>query len=640
MAVTNNNWLNANSTRRYPLDDKATGEADDGTEFPHDIVVDMRLRFPELTAKFAAISSVNCTSKIVTITISGCSEYTLSTNEADPAPQFTPLAVVSLPKPVISGVPYAVRPISDGVYGWVVFGEGTERRISARFSKVSQALIAPRAALPYKSGGVKSVSANDASATLAKDVLLRAVGDLDISYGTRSVRGIGEVKAIVFRLSNQASSANLFEKYIGKCQGRPESESCKKISVEYLNNIRPDCSGNINLSFISNQISAKRIISTQTTGLAVEIPLGMAEVCTQNDYLPDQNGKLPNEYTDVCQAIADAAGDQDAIAETSNAVTDNPSLSSSVLASTLLPYLDALDKPVGSEEAPSHFEFINSTYFYKDTTFHRGFPAGPDTNGLAVYSTGSRFAAVWNDPSNDSHIYQRDYPLVSTTGNRASVSFAFTPSATTGTAGVILDYCTVYSESCNKYIKAYIIGVFNLSSKRLEVYRWAGLSWILAAKSSPIPGLAGGTWYTIDFQKDITQTSGTKVQYRLNIFYAIDYWSTLIPIPISSSSAVWSGSQSSLSSNSSAVWPELNSSLNSSSSAVWPELNSSLSSSSESYVEVNNTPLPAAGYSVSMADISLGELSLYSESNGESDCLTGFGTINNGAITFSYFFVG
>ena len=84
MAVTNNNWLNANSTRRYPLDDKATGEADDGTEFPHDIIVDMRLRFPELTAKFAAISSINCTSKIVTITISGCDSYTLSTDEIDP----------------------------------------------------------------------------------------------------------------------------------------------------------------------------------------------------------------------------------------------------------------------------------------------------------------------------------------------------------------------------------------------------------------------------------------------------------------------------------------------------------------------------------------------------------------------------
>jgi hypothetical protein len=631
MAITNNNWLNANSTRRYPLDDKATGEADDGAEFPHDIIVDMRLRFPELTAKFAAVSSVNCTGKIVTVTISGCNNYTLSTDEADPVSQFTPLAVVSLPKPVISGVPYAVRPVANGVYGWIVFGEGTERRISARFSKVSQALLAPRAALSYKSEGVRSISTNDASVALTKDVLLRAVGDLDISYGTRNVQGIGEVNAIVFRLSNQSSSANLFEKYIGKCQGRPESESCKKISVEYLNNIRPDCFGNINLSFISNQISAKRIISTQITGLAVEIPLGMAEVCTQNDYLPDQNGKLPNEYTDVCQAIADAAGDQDAIAETSNAVTDNPSLSSSVLESTLLPYLDALDKPVGSEEAPRHFEFINSTYFYKDTTFHRGFPAGPDSNGLAVYNTGSRFAAVWNDPSNDSHVYQRDYPPASTTGNRASISFAFAPSTTTGTAGVILDYCTVYSESCNKYIKAYIIGVFNLSSKRLEVYRWAGLSWILVAKSPPISGLAGGTWYTIDFQKDINQTSGTKVQYRLNIFYAADYWSTLIPIPISSSSSseVWPGLQNS--SSSSEVWPGLQ---NSSSSSAGPV------SSSESYVEVNETPLPAAGYSVSIADISLGELSLYSESNGLTDCLTGFGTVNNGAITFSYFFVG
>ena len=453
MAVTNNNWFNTNSTRRYPLDDKATGEADDGIDFPNDIIVDLRLRFPESIAKFAAVSSVNCTSNIITVTISGCNNYSTSTNEADPVGQFTPLAVLSLPKPIVSNIPYAVRPIANGVSGWIVFGEGTERAILARFSKASQALIAPRAALPYKSSGVNSVSANDVGLALHKDVVLRSVGDLDISSGVRTVKDIGEVNAIIFRLNSQTPDANLFEKYLGKCQGRPESNSCKKVSVEYLNNVYPDCDGNINLSFISNQITAKPIVAPNTTGLVVEMPLGMAEACTKNDYLPDENGSLPNEYNDVCAPISALDGDQDSIATTSNRVEENPSLSSSVLESTLLPYLDPLAHFEGSEETPKHFEFINSNYIYKNTPFHRGFPGGVDSHGLAVSNTGSRFVAVWNDPSNDIHNYQSDYPFTSTTGNRASVSFVFYPTTITGTAGVILDYCTVYSESCNKYIK-------------------------------------------------------------------------------------------------------------------------------------------------------------------------------------------
>ena len=41
MALFNNNWFNLNSTRRYPIDDSATGESDTGLDFPNDIIVDI-----------------------------------------------------------------------------------------------------------------------------------------------------------------------------------------------------------------------------------------------------------------------------------------------------------------------------------------------------------------------------------------------------------------------------------------------------------------------------------------------------------------------------------------------------------------------------------------------------------------------
>ena len=170
MAILNNNWFNLNSIKRYPIDDKATGESDVGLDIPNDIVVDVRLRFPETTAKFAAISSVHCGPGIVTVTFLGCQDYPVNTGELDAAPQFIPLAVISIPKPVLVGIPYSLTPMTDGVMGWIVFGEGVEQKFSATFTNTSQAILAPRAASPYTVAGVSSISVNNNEVKLKKDI--------------------------------------------------------------------------------------------------------------------------------------------------------------------------------------------------------------------------------------------------------------------------------------------------------------------------------------------------------------------------------------------------------------------------------------------------------------------------------------
>ena len=619
MAVINNNWFNSNSTKRYPVDDAATGESDEGFELPTDLIVDLRIRFPDSLCMFASIGSINCTAKIVTVTFLGCARYPLETGEEDPYDQFKPLAVVSVPKPIVAGVPYSLTAITKGVVGWIVFGEGIEKTFSARFSKASQSIIAPRAAMTYRLAGVTSISVNNETTLLNKDVLLKPIGDLDIVHGQRYVKGVGTVEALIFKLKSQTSTENLYKKYIGKCQGRPESESCNKISVEYLNNIQPDCYGNINLVFSRNQITSTTIVNSDLKGIAVEMPLGMAEACVKNDFLPDDSGKLPNEYADECADVAASEGDQDAIAETGNTVNINPTLNSEVIAPTMLPYADNLIKPIYSTSVPSHFEVVNGSYQFVDTAFNRGFPLGKEGSGLAVVSKGSRFTSVWNDPATDSHTYQRNYPYEAGVGVRASVTFVFSSGATTGSAGVILDYCTVYSEACSKYVKTYVIGVFNFSSKCLEVYRWDGLSWISSGKSAPVINVKSGVWYSLDFQKDTSYNlPNDKAYYRLRMFLANEYW----PIPANttySSSSEYLNVSSSQSSQSSY-------SESSSGSSDYPE-----------YIAPVVTPIP--GYSADIDLYVIASINLQLSNYEDSECLVGFGTVGSGSVVFSHFFV-
>lgn len=514
MTILNNNWFNGNSTKRYPLDDIATGESDDGRDFPHNLLVDLRLGLPGSLCKFAAISSIHCTRAIITVTIIGSDSYPTNPGEQNPGYDFKPLAVLSIAQPALVGIPYALTPISRGVVGWIVLGEGVESNYSARFSNFSQAIVLPRLAVPYaESSGVTSISVNEEEDVLIKDVLFKADGDIEVIQACdREVAGVGIVKAIVFRLKQ---TAGLFKKYKGKCQGRPESDSCDKISVEYINNIPPDCAGNITIQFSGNQIRAQELIIDNpvdyTTGLALEIPLGLAEACTRDDFLPGTDGRLPNQFEDECEGVSD--GDQDDTAETGCALEETD-LSLSEGADALgLPYLDTLDyEGVGP---PSFFTMVNSTFTYATVA---------SKNGLKVTSFGSKFLALWVSPLASDRSYIANYTTAGaseTTGNRLSISFLVTQGGSNGSPGVVLDYTTEYSSSLGCYIRTYIMGAFDYRTRRLVITQWRGADLLSGYQSAPIQGIVTGQWYSLDFLKD---TQHTFIQYKLHLYNFDAYW--------------------------------------------------------------------------------------------------------------------
>lgn len=591
MALFNNNWFNLNSTRRYPLEDSATGESDAGVDFPNDIIVDIRLRFPDSLCRYCSLSGVNISKSIVTVTIVGHSNFPEAGSSSSYGSQgFYPVAVISLPKPVISGIPYRLSNFSDGVSGWIVFGEGVENTFSARFSESSQALISVKAAASYREHPVKSINILNSNVSLTGDVLLKSSGDLSVTIENRTIRGVGVRKCVVFSLNSEGSLENLYQKYLGKCEIRPESESCNKVSVEYINNIAPDCDGNINLSFSGNGLVGQKIInSSNILGMAVELPLGMAEACTKNDYLPDNDGKLPNEYVDECEAIAAAEGNQDSITDCDN-INLNNSMSSSSLSSTNLPYLDTLISEVGSSTPPSHFEFINSKYERITTLRNRGFPLNSSGyKGLSVLTSGSRFLAVWNDLACSDHSFIREIDIADT-GIRASVSLTFLEAVTSGAAGVVIDYATVYSDNFKAYISTYVIGVLDFPARRIKIYRWLGYSWLLIGQSDIINSLTIDSWYSLDLQKanEGNQNNYGTRRYTLRLYESYRYW---------------------LDGNSPVASPP------------------------------NGTP--SSGYSgQSMSSYLLATVDAYADAYSVTDGIAGFGTIGNSKVAFSYFFVG
>ena len=586
MAILNNNWFNLNSTRRYPVDDFATGETDSGIDMPNDIIADARLRFPRSAGRFASISSITCSSRIITVTFVGHEHHPneTSTSSSYSSEEFQPLAVISLPKPVTPNTPYPVRALTNGVFGWIVFGEGLEKGFLGRFSSSGQAVLLPRLAYSYGVYPVTSLSILDNQDKLTKDITLRGIGDLKITKESRYIEGVGTTDAMVFRLENQSSTSSIFKKYIGKCQGKPESESCMKESVEYINDIYPDCNGNININFSQNGLHQKEIVDSVLVGIALEMPLGLAEACTSNDYLPDSGGNLPNEYPDVCEAVAASEGDQDTTAETSNLIDSYQSLSISHVDLTTLPYIDPLVGDPG-DPPPYRMESVKGGFEYATSVYDRGFPEDWGTDGWIVTSPGSRSLAIWNDHAAYDHSFTKNISTF-TTGARASVTLMFSPLSSLGSGGVALDFATAYVSSCDKYVKTYLLGAIDFSTKTLKILYWNGFSFEVLAASLAINGIVPGEWYSLDFQKDTADVAAGGIKYKLRLYTAETYWTDTTV-----------------------------------SSSLWTELHS--------------TPYP--GYYTSINAGVIESVEVYAPNSGASN-YCGVGTIT-GKPTFSYFFV-
>lgn len=293
------NWYNANEARSYPLDTAATGDSDTGVQMPPDILVDCHLRFPDTVGRYAYISSVHASSSLVSITFlasdvsaieSGCDSESQSAQTS-----FVPLAAVNITAAEFEpGKQVLVSAFYPGVGGWIVLGHNAfKKNYSARFSSVQQSMLLPRVARAYNELPISSVAKLHHSTPLTGLVLLKAGNDIEIVKDQRLINGEWR-DALIVRLSDVVNQ-QVLAKYTGACGGRPESVTCVKPVITSINSVKPDCNGNINLTFTTTCIYP----GYDQDGMVIDYCMGLAEACLKETHLP-VDGELPHQYTDDC----------------------------------------------------------------------------------------------------------------------------------------------------------------------------------------------------------------------------------------------------------------------------------------------------------------------------------------------------
>jgi len=229
----------------------------------------------------------------------------------DTSTDYSPLAVLSVARPVQVGRAYPVTPQAAGVGGWVSFGSGANGEPwSGRFSRAGQSRLTSRAGKPYRPLPVLSVQALNADARLTGLVTLRAEAPLSLTKEERDVDGALR-DCIVVRLVETAgvdgfpvptdlavgeTQQSVFQLFAGPCSGRPEAGTCGcPQPLQFVNAVAPDCDGVLTIEFRG---CANIASITETSGVAVSCALGLTDTCLPL-HIPGSDGRLPDEYVPV-----------------------------------------------------------------------------------------------------------------------------------------------------------------------------------------------------------------------------------------------------------------------------------------------------------------------------------------------------
>lgn len=370
MAVRNQDFYDLNESRPWPLSDEASGIDDDGARLPGRFLADLHLSYPLTAGRRAMLSAVSITRKIATVTI-------LATDSVSSPSGFTPLAAISLPKPIDPHRMYPLEALYPGAGGWIVFGSAAAEtnadaeEYRGRFTTPAQSILLPSTSRAYESLPVRSMSRLGNLTKLTGLVRLIGGSDIEIVKECREIPSnppptgaplcaadSAQVRdVIVIRLKQDtdlgAVERNIFDEFKGPCGGRPESRSCGDPEpIEFITSVAPDCCGNIDIRMrgcaslttitSSATVADEVVVSTKPAcGVIIDCNLGLTEACVTPDRLPDADGNLPNEPNDLCESetsitLPDLPPDEPEESESITIIEE----SESVAADSELPFCD------------------------------------------------------------------------------------------------------------------------------------------------------------------------------------------------------------------------------------------------------------------------------------------------------------
>lgn len=269
MPIINQNWLNSHTSRKYPLDDAATGLDDTGLQLPDDIILDLHVTWPATYGNFAFIGGITITENLVSVII-------MAAADVDSVAEFTPLGAVTIRKPASSDMQQPIAAMVPGVGGFVSFGDISEQ-IALRFSTVAQSRLTSKTAKPYAPLPVQSIGRYSRRDTLSGIVKLVAGTGLQISAETVRLDGKLTPAIMLQLLENTTNTA--FQQFIGPCGGRPESNSCDAPGIQTIGGVSPDCDGNLNLVFRQLVVGNMPECNSLTAGFVIDQGLGLTAVC-------------------------------------------------------------------------------------------------------------------------------------------------------------------------------------------------------------------------------------------------------------------------------------------------------------------------------------------------------------------------
>lgn len=469
MAIIHHNWLNSHASRKYPLDDAATGTDDTGRTLPDDVLLDLHISWPTTYGQYAFVGGVTITERLISIVI-------MAATAVDGTATFTPLGSVSIVKPAVGGSHHVIVPAVTGVGGFVMFGD-VDEPISLRFSSAAQSLLLGRVARPYSPLPVRSLGIIGRATSLVDIVQLVTGAGMRATAQSVLVEG-EETQAIVLELVEDAVSST-FQQYVGPCGARPESGTCKAPGIETIGGVSPDCDGNINIVFRQLVVGTMPECTSLAAGFVLDQGLGLADVCTVRNLIDPFGGE------DLCNPSSASLVDSSSIAEPSSSESLSSeslaSMSSELVLCPELPFVDCFSGVL-------HEDWVLKTGAWQLLSLYN--PYAPeeccegddcDDGSLRLSKLTTRNNAVW-----DSCSYTNSLDHTITVDVLLQQAVLTTPA----NAGILLN--------CGGSSSSYWVAGLDAADNSVKLWRYNGTSLITESFVVISAGLLQySTWYRI-----------------------------------------------------------------------------------------------------------------------------------------------
>ena len=276
MGVVYTEWLNKNELRAYPLQTAAAR-----TGLPDNLLTDANIWLPSSAGQAVYLSSVCISPSLVTLTLLAASFNPFAIGEGESSssgeePEFVPLSILNVPRPIVRFKNYALRPVYPGTGGWINLGQGAIdiQSLVLRFLESADSCFIDRCVRSYQDIPVSSLGkVNQASGLTGLVSLAGAKGSVVTRSETMLVGGKSQTVGMIgLDLSNNSVATLL--KYAGTCGHRPQSKTCVVAPITMINNVTPDENGNIDIEF-KNQL----VVGDVGTGMVLDSQRSLSEVC-------------------------------------------------------------------------------------------------------------------------------------------------------------------------------------------------------------------------------------------------------------------------------------------------------------------------------------------------------------------------